>query len=342
MGDPAGIGPEVVVKALADPEVRSHCQAIVVGDAPTIERAVRLVGSGLRVNLIEGADHARFAPGTIDVLHLRGVMPTEIPVARLSAAAGRSAYESVAVAVRLALAGEVDGVVTAPLNKEALNLAGHRYAGHTEILRDLTGAGDVAMLLWAESLRVVHVTGHTSLRRAIDGVRRERISAVAKLGEAALRRMGIERSRVALAGLNPHAGEHGLFGDEEEREIAPAVEELRAAGIDASGPHPPDTLFVRALKGEFDLVVAMYHDQGHIPMKLVAFDSGVNITLGLPIVRTSPDHGTAFDIAGTGKARPDSMVHALRAAWRLCGVDPLGGYGEVGRSQDVPNRSPSA
>jgi 4-hydroxythreonine-4-phosphate dehydrogenase len=217
-------------------------------------------------------------------------------------------------AVELALAGVVGGVVTAPLNKEALHLAGHRYPGHTELLAHLCGVPDdeVTMLLAAPRLKVAHVSMHTSLRQAIELVRPARIARVVHLAERALVQMGVARPRIAVAGLNPHAGESRLFGDEDADHIAPTVAALRAEGLDVVGPLPPDTVFYRAYRGEFDVVVAMYHDQGHIPMKLVAFDEGVNVTLGLPIIRTSVDHGTAFDIAVTGKARADSMLAALR------------------------------
>jgi len=315
MGDPAGIGPEVTVKALA--AIGVERRPIVVGDAPTMERAVTAVGSRARINQIAKPAEAAGGEAVVNVIQVAGILPRPIPFGRLDREAGRAAFESLSAGIHLALAGEIDVVVTAPLNKEALNLAGFHYAGHTEILKDLTGAADVAMLLWSETLRVVHVTTHVSLRQALDRITPERIVRVATLGNEAARRLGIGRPRIAVAGLNPHAGEHGLFGNEDEQIIAPAVETLRVQGIEASGPHAPDTVFARAHHGAFDLVVAMYHDQGHIPMKLVAFDSAVNATLGLPIVRTSPDHGTAFDIAGTGRANPRSMIEAIRLAASL-------------------------
>ncbi len=238
---------------------------------------------------------------------------------QLSGEAGAAAVAAVRRAVELIQARTYDGLVTAPINKEALRLAGFTWPGHTELLADLAGAADVRMLLVADPLRVVHVTTHRSLRSAIEAVTRERVLRTIEMGAEGVGRLGVGRPRVAVAGLNPHAGEGGLFGDEELREIGPAVEAARAAGIDASGPWPPDTLFWRARGGEFDLVVAMYHDQGHIPVKLSGFDEGVNVTLGLPFPRASVDHGTAFDIAGRGIARWQSMAAAIRVGARLAG-----------------------
>jgi 4-hydroxythreonine-4-phosphate dehydrogenase len=217
----------------------------------------------------------------------------------------------------LALEGRVDAVVTAPLNTEAMNLAGFAYAGHTELLTERTGAGRVSMLLTGPSLRIVHVSTHVALEEAIRRVTRERVEATIELAAESCRALGITAPRIAVAGLNPHAGEGGLFGDQEEREIRPAIAAARARGHDVSDPQPPDTVFRRAVNGEYDIVVAMYHDQGHIPMKLLAFDSGVNVSVGLPIVRTSVDHGTAFDIAGTGRAREESMLAAIDVAVQM-------------------------
>lgn len=319
MGDPAGIGPEVVILAIDRPEVREGCRPLVVGDAQTLERACRIVGSLTDVRPILHPDDARFDPTVIEVVQIADVPASGYLLGVCSAEAGHAAYQSFALAVELALSGAAAAVVTAPLNKEALNLAGHRYAGHTEMLRELCAVDEAAMLLWSDALRVVHVTDHVALAQVTGLVRRDRVVAVTRLGHEAARRMGIDKPRIALAGMNPHAGEGGLFGDEDAREIGPAAAELRAEGIDATGPYPPDTIFLRASKGEFDLVTAMYHDQGHIAVKMVGFESAINITLGLPLVRTSPDHGTAFDIAGTGRASPSSMVAALRAAWLLAG-----------------------
>ena len=295
-GDPAGIGPEVTVKALAQPEVRELADLVVTGDPAQLAEVARALGLP-PVPRVEPA-------GSAD-----GVEP-----GRLSAAGGHAAVAAVRRAVELISSGAAAALVTGPINKEALRLAGYHWPGHTEMLADLCGVSQVRMLLVGERLRVCHVTTHRSLRSAIEAATRVRVLETIEMTEAGARRLGFERPRIGVAGLNPHAGEGGLFGDEELREIAPAVEDARAAGIDASGPWPPDTLFWRAAGGEFDFVVAMYHDQGHIPVKLAGFDAGVNLTLGLPFLRTSVDHGTAFDIAGQGVARWQSMAAAIRVA----------------------------
>jgi 4-phospho-D-threonate 3-dehydrogenase / 4-phospho-D-erythronate 3-dehydrogenase len=300
-GDPAGIGPEVTVRALARPEVRAAAEIAVAGDPEDLRRTAERLGLPAPERVEPAGDASGAAPG------------------RLSAAGGAAAVAAIRRAVELIQAGAYDGLVTAPINKEALRLAGFAWPGHTEMLADLTGASEVRMLLVAGPLRVVHVSTHRSLRSAIEAATRGRVLRTIEMGAAGARRLGLERPRVAVAGLNPHAGEGGLFGDEEQREIGPAVADARAAGIDASGPWPPDTLFWRASRGEFDLVVAMYHDQGHIPVKLGGFDEGVNVTLGLPFPRASVDHGTAFDIAGRGVARWQSMAAAIRVGAGLAG-----------------------
>ena len=300
-GDPAGIGPEITVRALADPAVRGLGEIAVAGDPDQLsELAARF---GVPVPAVEPAGDAS------------AVRPGE-----LSAAGGRAAVAAITRAVELIQQGRYDAIVTAPINKEALRLAGFEWPGHTEMLADLAGARDVRMLLVSGALRVVHVTTHRSLRSAIDGATRDRVLRTIELAGAAGQLLGTEHPRIAVAGLNPHAGEGGLFGDEEIREITPAVEAARVAGFDVSGPWPPDTVFWRASRGDFDVVVAMYHDQGHIPVKLAGFEDGVNVTLGLPFPRTSVDHGTAFDIAGKGVARWDSMIAALRVAARMTGA----------------------
>jgi 4-phospho-D-threonate 3-dehydrogenase / 4-phospho-D-erythronate 3-dehydrogenase len=300
-GDPAGVGPEVTVRALAEPEVRAVAEIAVAGDPADLRRTAQRLGVPPPERIEPAGDASGTAPG------------------RLSAAGGAAAVAAIRRAVELIQAGTYDGLVTAPINKEALRLAGFAWPGHTEMLADLTGVAEVRMLLVAEPLRVVHVTTHRSLRAAIEGATRGRVLRTIEMGAAGARRLGFERPRIAVAGLNPHAGEGGLFGDEEQREIGPAVADARAAGIDASGPWPADTLFWRAGRGEFDVVVAMYHDQGHIPVKLGGFDEGVNVTLGLPFPRASVDHGTAFDIAGRGVARWQSMAAAIRVGARLAG-----------------------
>ncbi len=251
------------------------------------------------------------------MIDLANADPARGDPGQVSAPAGRAAVEYVLRACDLAMAGAVDAVVTAPLNKEAMQRAGFRYAGHTELLAERTGASQVSMLLVGPQLRVMHVSTHVSLREAIRRVTRERVAEVIELAHQACLALGISAPRIAVAGLNPHAGEGGLFGEEDARAIAPAVAEARARGLAAFGPLPPDTVFLRAVRGEFDIVVAMYHDQGHIPMKLLAFDHGVNVSIGLPIIRTSVDHGTAFDIVGTGRAREDSLLAAIEVAVQM-------------------------
>ncbi len=298
-GDPAGVGPEVTVKALARPEVRALAEIAVAGDPDDLRRTAERLGLPPPERVEPAGDAGGVTPG------------------ELSAAGGAAAVAAIRRAVELIQGGAYDALVTAPINKEAVRLAGFGWPGHTEMLADLAGGAEVRMLLVTERLRVVHVSTHRSLRSAIEMTTRRRVLRTIEMGHAGARRLGFDRPRVAVAGLNPHAGEGGLFGDEEVREIAPAVADARAAGIDATGPWPADTLFWRAGHGDFDVVVAMYHDQGHIPVKLGGFDEGVNVTLGLPFPRASVDHGTAFDIAGRGIARWQSMAAAIRVGARL-------------------------
>ncbi|RPJ44556.1 MAG: 4-hydroxythreonine-4-phosphate dehydrogenase PdxA, partial [Chloroflexi bacterium] len=294
MGDPSGVGPEIILKALLVEEVFAQCRPLVIGDARILERAAGWVEAGaIAVEPVSQPGESHYLAGTLPLLDLRNAAPEECPVGQVSAASGRAAVEYVLRACDLALAGAVDAVVTAPLNKAAMNLAGFHYAGHTELLAERTGADRVSMLLVGPKLRVVHVSTHVGLEEAIRRVTRARVEQVIDLAERSARALGFEHPRIGMAGLNPHASEGGLFGDQEEREIIPAVQAARMRGLNVSDPQPPDTVFLRALKGEFDIVVAMYHDQGHIPMKLLAFDDGVNVSMGLPIIRTSVDHGTA-------------------------------------------------
>jgi 4-phospho-D-threonate 3-dehydrogenase / 4-phospho-D-erythronate 3-dehydrogenase len=324
MGDPAGIGPEVVVKALGHPELYEILRPVVVGDARRLAQAAAVVGSSTpmrRVRVLSelAADGSPDLPeSSLGVIDLANVEP-DLPLGKVSAAAGRAAYDYIERAVRLALSGEAAAVVTGPLNKEALAAAGLKHAGHTEILADLCGVRGTVMMLVAGALRVSHVSTHISLRQAIERMTVERILHVVRLTHAAVVPLLATPSapRIALAGLNPHAGESGLFGSEEQEIIGPAVSQAREQGYDVRGPVAPDTIFYRALRGEFDAVVAMYHDQGHIPVKLAGFADGVNVTLGLPIIRTSVDHGTAFDIVGTGRADERSMLAALRLAAQM-------------------------
>jgi 4-hydroxythreonine-4-phosphate dehydrogenase len=295
-GDPAGIGPEVTVKAIAQPTVRDLAEFCVVGDPDHLARVANSVG-------VPPPDRVEAAGDASSVV-----------VGRVSAAGGRAAVASVEAAVEMIQTGRADALVTAPINKEALREAGFPWSGHTELLASLVGMPDVRMLLVRGNLRVVHVTTHVSLRRAIEAVTKERVLKTIELTDAGGQMLGLVRRRIGIAGVNPHAGENGLFGHEEVEEIGPAIEAARARGIDAVGPVPADTLFWRAGRGEFDLQVAMYHDQGHIAVKLDGFHDGVNISLGLPFVRTSVDHGTAFDIAGDGVAEWGSMAVAIRTA----------------------------
>ena len=318
MGDPAGIGPEIVLKALRHSDVHERCRPLAIGDARILRRAALVTGdAAVAFDLVAEPAAGRYAPGTITVLDLHNADPAACPVGKISAAAGRAAVEYVFRACDLAMAKAVSAVVTAPLNKAAMNLAGFNYAGHTELLTERTGAQRVSMLLVGESLRVLHVSTHVSLAEAVRRVTTARVAEVIALAYTSCRALGIATPRIAVAGLNPHAGEGGLFGDQEEEEIAPAIKAARERGYDVSDPMPPDTVFLRAVKGEYDIVVAMYHDQGHIPMKLLAFDSGVNVSIGLPIIRTSVDHGTAFDIAGTGKASERSLLAAIDVALQM-------------------------
>jgi 4-hydroxythreonine-4-phosphate dehydrogenase len=317
MGDAAGVGPEVIMKALAHRELYAIARPLVVGDARRLSAAGRIIGCALVVSAIAEPEDARFEPGTVDCIDL-GLVPESTPFGRLSTACGEAAFRFVERAVALALAGKVDAICTAPLNKEALNAAGHRFPGHTEILAQLTGTAEVSLMLMAPGLCVIHVTTHIGLVDAVERIDAGLVERTIVRGRELLRRAGVADPRIAVCGINPHAGEGGLFGrGEEATKIEPAIRACTARGWEVEGPLPADTLFYRARKGDFDLIVAMYHDQGHGPVKAVAFDTGVNITAGLPVLRTSVDHGTAFDIAGTGKADERSMVEALRQAVML-------------------------
>lgn len=319
LGDPAGTGPELILKALAQPEVRALGRMLVVGDAATLERARGFTGSALRLHAVAAPEAARFEAETLDVLDLKNVDLARVPAGKISPLAGHAGYEYVKTAAELALVGRVGAIVTSAINKAALNAAGHHFDGHTGLLADVCKAPGATMMLVADKLRVSHVSTHVSLRQAIDRVRPERIVKVLQLTHAAVRRLGIEKPRLAVAGLNPHAGEGGLFGDEEATYIAPAIEQARALGMDVSGPWPGDTIFFRAAQGEFDGTVAMYHDQGHVAAKMLGIWRGVNVTLGLPIIRTSVEHGTDFANAGTGRGDPRSLVEAIKLAAALAG-----------------------
>jgi 4-phospho-D-threonate 3-dehydrogenase / 4-phospho-D-erythronate 3-dehydrogenase len=318
MGDPAGIGPEIVLKALAHPAIYQRCRPLVIGDRRILARAADWVGqSRIIFRVVDEPGDGRYNPGMVTVLDLDNVSADSCSPGEVSAAAGRAAVEYVFRACDLAMAGSVDGIVTAPLNKAAMNLAGFAYAGHTELLAERTHTPNVKMLLTGPNLRVIHVSTHVSLREAIERAKQERIRKILALTSEAVCKLK-DRARIAVAGLNPHAGENGLFGREEIEEIQPAVEWAKAQGMPIEGPFPPDTLFYLAVRRkQFDAIVCMYHDQGHIPLKLLDFEAGVNVALGLPIIRTSVDHGTAFDIAYKGVASTRSLVSALDFAVRL-------------------------
>jgi 4-phospho-D-threonate 3-dehydrogenase / 4-phospho-D-erythronate 3-dehydrogenase len=317
MGDAAGVGPEVIVKALAHPDVYARCRPLVIGDARRLGEATRLCKSALHVARVSGPGAGAYAHGTVDCLDL-GLIPRDLPYGELSKAAGEAAFRYVEKATALAMRGEVDAICTAPLNKEALNLAGHRYPGHTEMLADLTGTPEVSLMLVAPGLRVIHVTTHMGLLDAIARIEPGIVGRTIERAHMVATRAGVASPRIAVCAINPHAGEGGLFGrGEEEAKILPAIETCRARGWNVEGPLPADTLFYRAGRGDFDIVVAMYHDQGHGPVKVLGVEHGVNVTVGLPVIRTSVDHGTAFDIAGKGIADERSMREALRVAIEL-------------------------
>jgi len=311
MGDPAGTGPEIVAKALLESKVRAGCRPLVIGDAGTMREAVAITKVPLEVRSVAEVSEAGFDPGRIEVLDLRNVDLAKLERGRVSRMAGQAGYEYVERATALAMDGSVDAIVTSSINKEALNLAGHHYDGHTGLLSALTKTPKVTMMLVAGQLRIAHVSTHVSLREALDRVRPERILEVLHLANEGIRGLGVARPRLAVSGLNPHAGEGGLFGDEEIRYIEPAVAEAVSQGLDVTGPLPGDTVFFRALQGEFDGAIAMYHDQGNVAAKMLGIWNGVNVTLGLPIIRTSVEHGTSFDKAGKGTADTRSMLNAL-------------------------------
>ena len=314
MGDPAGVGPEVTAKALARDEPWDCCRPLVVGHAGVLAEAVALVAVPFTPRPIASVAEARFDPAWPDILHVPGLDPAALARGKVSAMAGRAAVAYVERAVELAQAGQVSGIATGPINKAALQLAGIPYIGHTEMLEALTGVTRVTTMLATPGLRVVHVTRHLPLREVAARITRERVLETMRLTHSGLEAMGVPRPRLAVAALNPHGGDDGLIGREEIEQIGPAVEAARAEGIDASGPIPADSVFFRAIRGEFDAVVAMYHDQGHIPIKTHDFERSVTVSLGLPIVRTSVDHGTAFDIAWQGLADEESLVEAVRLA----------------------------
>lgn len=328
MGDPASIGPEIAVKALLQKEIHEICQPLIVADAKVFEQIISKLQLYASVNTINSVADAKFELGLIDVFDLGITDITKLQFGKIDAMCGEASFQAVKKVIELALAKEVDATVTGPINKKSINEAGHHYAGHTEIYAHFTNTKKYAMLLVEDKMKVIHVSTHVSLRQACDLVKKDRILEVTELLRNGMISLGETNLKIGIAGLNPHAGDSGLFGTEDELEILPAVEELKKLGYDVEGPVPPDTMFAKAATGYYGGVVAMYHDQGHIPFKLAGFkwnteknqmDSvkGVNITMGLPIIRTSVDHGTAFEIAGKGIASADAMVLAIESAVQL-------------------------
>ena len=312
MGDPAGIGPEIIVKALADPDVAGMANWVIVGDEDIWRNTVASSSTGVPADIVPNLPGAT-RQGQFVLLDCCQLKTASVRPGTLTAECGRAALEYVRVATRLAMQQEVDAIVTAPLNKEAVVLTGVRFTGHTEYIAELCGATESRMLLINDKLRVVHVSTHCSLRQAC-AISSQRILRTIELGYESVQHLGVPSPRVSVCGLNPHAGESGLFGSEDQSIVLPAIRAAQSRAIDCQGPFPADTLFLKAVRGEFDLVVAMYHDQGHVPMKLLDFENTVNVSLGLPIIRTSVDHGTAFDIAGQNRADARNMKAAMRAA----------------------------
>jgi len=314
MGDAAGSGPEIITKALAEPEVRKLCRPVVIGDAATMKEAFTFTRAPGEVKAIDRLAEARFQDGMVEVIDLCNIELDKLTRGRVDPMAGKAAYEYIKLGTEMALAGEADAIVTSAINKEALNKAGYHYDGHTQLLAELCGVKDVAMMLVTGKLRVSHVSTHVSLREAIERARPPRILTVLRLTNGALKQMGIAEPKIAVSGLNPHSGEGGLFGDEEVKFITPAIEEAKNQGMNVVGPLPPDSVFLRTYEGQFDAAIAMYHDQGHIAVKMLGITFGVNVTLGLPIIRTSVDHGTNFGKAGKGTADPTSLIEAINLA----------------------------
>lgn len=319
MGDAAGVGPEIILKALRSNEVYKMSRPVVIGDAKILDREAALLKDSVTFHIIDSPEEGVFKKGTIDCIDL-SLLPVDLPYGQVSAEAGHAAFCYIKEAVALALEKKIDAICTAPLNKEALHKGGHLYPGHTEILADLTGTEDFSMMLSAPKLKVIHLTTHVGLRNAIDLINPDRTYKVIRLAHETLKRAGFTQIRIAVCGINPHAGENGLFGNgEEEEKLIPGIRKAQEEGIEVSGPYPADTLFFRTIRGDFDIVVACYHDQGHGPVKVLGLEAGVNITVGLKegIIRTSVDHGTAFDIAGKNLADEGSLLEALKMAAEL-------------------------
>ena len=317
MGDPCGIGPEVVAKALASEEIHHACRPVVIGNSWVMEQAVRLTKANLQVREVQAVNGVGESSAFIDVLDIHNLNPEDVIIGKVVPVCGKASMEWVTRAAELAISGGIDAMCTAPINKEAASLAGYKAIGHMELLQQMSHAPQVATMLMSGRLRVVHLTTHRSLRAACEYVKKERILASLELTHREFGDWGMPNPLIGVAALNPHASDGGLLGQEEELEIAPAVEEARGNGIDAIGPVPADIVFPHAIEGRYDVVLAMYHDQGHIPVKVYGFESSISVNLGLPFIRTSVDHGTAFDIAGKGVANHRSMVEAIRVAISL-------------------------
>ena len=317
MGDPAGIGPEIIIKSLVEGELAGS-PVVVVGCARTFQRILGLnITPRAELRIIERVADARFAPGVINVIDEPLADVDALQPGVVQAQAGDLAYRCIKRATELAMSGDVKAIATAPLNKEALFMAGHHYPGHTELLAQLTDSKDYAMVLYTDKLKVIHITTHIALRKFLDTLNQDRVKTVVRIADTFLKRVGYDNPRIAVAGVNPHAGENGLFGDEEITIVGPAVQAMKSEGVNVTGPCPPDTVFMQCHEGMYDMVVAMYHDQGHIPLKLLGFYDGVNITAGLPFIRTSADHGTAFDIAWRGVAKAESMAVSIQLAMQI-------------------------
>ena len=316
MGDPAGIGPEIVVKAIADHNVHASARVLVIGDRRVLERAVSICQLPVRIRSIAHPSECQGDPGVIDLMDLQNADPSSYQVGQVGALCGQAAFEYIAKSIELARAKLVDAVATTPINKESLKAANVPFIGHTEIFADLTGTVDPLTMFEVRGMRVFFLSRHVSLRKACDMVKKERIIDYVQRCTKALHQLGVTEGTMAIAGLNPHSGEHGLFGDEEVREVEPAVRELKAAGYDVEGPVGADSVFHLALQGHYNAVLSLYHDQGHIATKTYDFERTIAITNGLPFLRTSVDHGTAFNIAGKGTASPVSMIEAILLAAR--------------------------
>jgi len=313
-GDPAGIGPEIVVKALNREEVYKISKPIVIGDRDVISNAMKFCGLDLNINVVESPQKGKYIKGTIDLIDLNNIDIDELEIGKIQAIAGKAAFEYIEETVKMDLEKKIDDIANTPINKESLKAANIPYIGHTEILEGLTNTSNPLTMFQVDNLRVFFLSRHVSLRQACDLVTEERVYDYIKRSKEALEVLGIRDGKIAVAGLNPHSGEHGLFGDEEVKEIEPAIRRAQEEGIDVVGPVPADSVFYFALKGAYDAVLSLYHDQGHIATKMVDFERTVSITNNLPFLRTSVDHGTAFDIAGTGRASEVSMVEAIKVA----------------------------